>query len=240
MRGWSFPLGRWFGVDLRIHMFFLLVLGFCLLSTGVAGVAAWRGIMMWLLLLLAVFVREVARLITAAYHDLHIRSILLLPIGGLFSYSTPESAERASEGRVQTILALSGPIANLLFAAVLAGLILGATTGVPIVGQALDHPHAPHPLDGLVERDARPAQSPARISARRRAHTARRDVADTRDGAGHASRLRPQPGLRTSRHGRWSRVCLRFPTLESQRPSAPGWSWEASSSLSARSLRIRA
>ena len=35
MRGWSFPLGRWFGVDLRIHMFFLLVLGFCLLSTGV-------------------------------------------------------------------------------------------------------------------------------------------------------------------------------------------------------------
>jgi len=135
MRGWSFPLGRWFGVDLRIHMFFLLVLGFCLLSTGVAGVAAWRGIMMWLLLLLAVFVREVARLITAAYHDLRIRSILLLPIGGLFSYSTPESAERASEGRVQTILALSGPVANLLFAAVLAGLVLGATTGVPIAAK---------------------------------------------------------------------------------------------------------
>ncbi len=135
MRGWSFPLGRWFGVDLRIHMFFLLVLGFCLLSTGVAGVAAWRGIMMWLLLLLAVFVREVARLITAAYHDLRIRSILLLPIGGLFSYSTPESAERASEGRVQTILALSGPVANLLFAAVLAGLVLGATTGVPVTAK---------------------------------------------------------------------------------------------------------
>jgi Zn-dependent protease/CBS domain-containing protein len=135
MRGWSFPLGRWFGVDLRIHMFFLLVLGFCLLSTGVAGVSAWRGIMMWLLLLLAVFVREVARLITAAYHDLHLRSILLLPIGGLFSYSTPESAERAGEGRVQTILALSGPLANLLFAAVLAGLVLGATTGVPIMAK---------------------------------------------------------------------------------------------------------
>jgi len=97
MRGWSFPLGRWFGVDLRIHTFFLLLLGFCLLSTGVDGVAAWRGIMLWLLLLLAVFVREVARLITAAYHDLHLRSILLLPIGGLFSYATPESAERAAE-----------------------------------------------------------------------------------------------------------------------------------------------
>ena len=135
MRGWSFPLGRWFGVDLRIHMFFLLVLGFCLLSTGVAGVPAWRGIMLWLLLLLAVFVREVARLITAAYHDLQLRSILLLPIGGLFSYATPESAERAVEGRIQTILALSGPVANLLFAAVVAGLILGATTGVPVTAR---------------------------------------------------------------------------------------------------------
>jgi Zn-dependent protease/CBS domain-containing protein len=132
MRGWSIPLGRWFGIDLRLHMFFLLVLGFSLLSTGVAGVPAWRGIMLWLLLLLAVFVREVARLITAAYHDLQIRSILLLPIGGLFSYATPESAERAVEGRVQAILALSGPLANLLFAAVVAGLVLGATTGVPI------------------------------------------------------------------------------------------------------------
>src|ERR1700759_2549910 len=101
MRGWSFPLGRWFGVDLRIHTFFLLLLGFCLLSTGVATLPAWRGIMLWLLLLLAVFVRELARVIVAAYHDLQIRSILLLPIGGLFSYATPESAERAAEGRLQ-------------------------------------------------------------------------------------------------------------------------------------------
>jgi Zn-dependent protease/CBS domain-containing protein len=132
MRGWSFPLGRWFGVDLRIHAFFLLLLGFCMLSTSVSGLAAWRGIMLWMLLLLAVFVRELARLITAAYHGLQLRSILLLPIGGLFSYATPESAERSAEGRVQFILALSGPIANLLFAAIIAGLVVGATGGVPI------------------------------------------------------------------------------------------------------------
>ena len=135
MRGWSFPLGRWFGIDLRIHTFFLLVLGFCLLPTGVAGVPAWRGITLWLLLLMTVFVREVARLITAAYHGLQIRSILLLPIGGLFSYSTPESAELASEVRVQTSLALTGPIANLFFAAVVGGLVLGATTGVPVAAR---------------------------------------------------------------------------------------------------------
>ena len=140
MRGWSFPLGRWFGVDLRIHTFFLLLLGFCLLSTGVAGLPAWRGIMLWLLLLLAVFVREVARLIVAAYHDLQIRNILLLPIGGLFSYATPESAERAMEGRVQIILALTGPIASFLFAAIITGLVVTAAPIVPIFIQPLITP----------------------------------------------------------------------------------------------------
>ncbi len=132
MRGWSFPLGRWFGVDLRIHTFFLLLLGFCLLSTSLAGVAAWRGVMLWLMLLLAVFVREIARIITASYHGLQLRSILLLPIGGLFSYSTPQSAERAAEGRVQTVLALTGPIANLAFAAVIGALIVGSAPLVPL------------------------------------------------------------------------------------------------------------
>jgi CBS domain-containing protein len=140
MRGWSFPLGRWFGVDLRIHTFFLLLLGFSLLSTGVAGLPAWRGIMLWLLLLFVVFVREVARLIIAAYHDLQIRSILLLPIGGLFSYATPESAERAMEGHVQIILALTGPMMSLAFAAIITGLVVTAAPGVPVFAQPLIAP----------------------------------------------------------------------------------------------------
>jgi hypothetical protein len=42
MRGWSFPLGRWMGVDLRIHTFFLLLLGLCLLSTNLVNVQSWR------------------------------------------------------------------------------------------------------------------------------------------------------------------------------------------------------
>ncbi|MBV8671973.1 MAG: CBS domain-containing protein [Acidobacteriaceae bacterium] len=140
MRGWSFPLGRWFGVDLRIHTFFLLLLGFCLLSTGVAGLSAWRGIMLWLLLFLAVFVRELARIIVAAYHDLQIRSILLLPIGGLFSYANPDSAERAIAGRVPIILALTGPISSLLFAAIIAGLVVTAAPGVSVVAHPLITP----------------------------------------------------------------------------------------------------
>lgn len=140
MRAWSFPLGRWFGVDLRIHYFFVLLLGFCLLETGVSGVSSWRGVTLWLLLLVVVFVREIARLITAAWFGLHIRSILLLPIGGLFSYSTPESAERAVEPRVQLALALTGPVASLLFAGIVAALIAGSAPTVSLVATPLITP----------------------------------------------------------------------------------------------------
>ena len=122
-------------MDLRIHTFFLLLLAFCLLSTSVAGVPAWRGFMLWMLLLMVVFVRETARLILATYHGLQLRSVLLLPIGGLFSYANPESAERATGSRIQALLAITGPIANLLFAVVIAGLIVGSAPGVSLVAK---------------------------------------------------------------------------------------------------------
>jgi len=64
MRAWSLPLGRWFGVHLRIHYFFLLLLLFCLLSTNFSGISAWRGIFLWFLLFGAVLGREAARAMT--------------------------------------------------------------------------------------------------------------------------------------------------------------------------------
>jgi Zn-dependent protease/CBS domain-containing protein len=132
MRGWSLPLGRWMGVDLRIHTFFLLLLGLSLLSTNLVNIQSWRAIMLWLILLLAVVVREIARIIVAAYHGVQLRSILLLPIGGLFSYANPDSAERAGEGGVQASMSIVGPLANFGFAIAIGTLIAGAAPQVAI------------------------------------------------------------------------------------------------------------
>ena len=140
MRAWSLPLGRWFGVHLRIHYFFLLLLFFCAVSTNLAGVSGWRGVMLWVLLLGAVLGREAARAVTAAYHGLAVRSILLLPIGGLFSYASPEMAEQANNGATQMAVTLAGPLSNLLFAGVVAALIAGATAQVPIAKMPLITP----------------------------------------------------------------------------------------------------
>jgi CBS domain-containing protein len=111
-------------VHLRIHYFFILLLLFCVLSTNFSGLASWRGVLLWFLLFGAVVGREAARAMTAAWHGLAVRSILLLPIGGLFSYSSPEMAERAVEGSTQWALTI---------AVLVAALIKGSTAQVPIV-----------------------------------------------------------------------------------------------------------
>lgn len=132
MRGWSIPMGRVMGVEVRLHATFALLLGLSLLYTGINGTAAVRGVALWLLLLGAVCVREIVRGIVSTYHGLQVRSLMLLPIGGLPSYATPESAEQASEGTTQVSLAVCGPIANSFAALILLGFILGVGPSVSV------------------------------------------------------------------------------------------------------------
>ena len=65
MRGWSFPIGRILGVDIRIHTFFLILLGIAISYGSAVGSTGGRGLALCLLLLLAVAVREIARAIAA-------------------------------------------------------------------------------------------------------------------------------------------------------------------------------
>jgi Zn-dependent protease/predicted transcriptional regulator len=124
MRGWSFPIGRLFGVDIRIHTFFLLLLGLAISYSSVSGATGSRGFVLWLLLLLAVVIREVARAIAAAWFGLELRSVLLLPTGGLQTYATPEATDHAATTELQKRMAIVGPIVNIGFGVVLAAMVL--------------------------------------------------------------------------------------------------------------------
>jgi Zn-dependent protease/CBS domain-containing protein len=140
MRSWSISLGRWLGVEIRLHLFFVLLLGLSLMYTQMAGMGALRGIALWLLLLGAVLVREVARSIPAAYYGLRLRNILLLPIGGLLAHTTPESAEQSSTARVQVALAATGILTSVLAALVLLGITLSISPTVSIFSKPLVTP----------------------------------------------------------------------------------------------------
>ena len=148
MRGWSFPLGRWFGVHIRVHVLFALVLLICVISTDLPGLPLWRGVTLCVLLFICVMLREIVRLITASYYGVQMRSILLLPIGGLVSYANPDSAKRAQTGRAQTVIGIAGPAASLLFTAIFAGMILGAAPQVPVFARPWVTPE--HLLRSLV------------------------------------------------------------------------------------------
>ncbi len=133
MRGWSIPLGRWMGVEIRIHTFFLLLAVVCLALGASDGLG--RGMSLFLTLVLAVLAREIARLLVAAWLGLQLRAILLLPIGGMFAYANPESQEIATQGGGQFALALAGPLANGAAALVLAATFIGAGGNINLVSQ---------------------------------------------------------------------------------------------------------
>jgi CBS domain-containing protein/Zn-dependent protease len=133
MRGWSFPIGRFFGVEVRIHAFFLLLLALAIVVGSLAGASSTRVITLWLLLLFAVLVREVARALAAAWYGLELRGILLLPTGGLMTYATLDATERAAQPAMQRRMAVVGPIASIGFGLLLAAIVAASAPEVDLV-----------------------------------------------------------------------------------------------------------
>ena len=121
------------GVELRVHTFFLLLVVVCLGLGAPDGIA--RSLALFLVLVMAVVVREIARLLVAAWLGLRLRAILLMPIGGLFAYANPESQESSEQGGAQFAIALAGPLANGLMALALAATFLGAGGSINLLGQ---------------------------------------------------------------------------------------------------------
>ncbi len=133
MRGWTIPLGRWMGVELRIHAFFPLLGLVCLGLSASSGIG--RGLGLFMAMVAAVVVRETARLLVVAWLGLRLRAVLVLPIGGLYAYANPESQEAASDGSGQFVLALAGPLANIATALALAGIFLGVSADFKLFAQ---------------------------------------------------------------------------------------------------------
>lgn len=127
------------GVEFRVHTFFLLLAVACagLGATEGGNYAVARGIGLFFVLVSAVIVREAARLLVAAWFGLRLRAILLLPIGGLFAYATPESQELAVNGKARRVLAAAGPLANGLTALMFAGMFLGVSPDLNLLSLPL-------------------------------------------------------------------------------------------------------
>jgi CBS domain-containing protein/Zn-dependent protease len=127
------------GVEMRIHIFFPLLAVVCvgLSASDKSNFALVRGMGLFLVLGLAVLVRETARLLVAAWLGLRLRAVLLLPIGGMFAYANPESQEIATQGAGQFSIAFAGPLANLATALMLAAAFMGAAGDIHLLNPPL-------------------------------------------------------------------------------------------------------
>jgi len=136
MSGWSFSIGKIFGVEIRIHSLFLFLVVPASLWASVEGRPALRGLLLWALLLVAVVVREVARAVAAAAYSLDVKSIVILPTGGLLTYATPEAEARAGETKIRRGMVLVGPLTNLLFGLIVMGIVLTISPSVDMFSAA--------------------------------------------------------------------------------------------------------
>lgn len=133
--GWSWKMGRMFGIDVYVHATFAVFLGWVALSTYLRTHESAEmvvGVLSMLAVFGSVVLHELGHALTARRFGIKTRDITLLPIGGV------ARMERMPEKPWQEFLvALAGPAVNVVIAAVLlVGLTVAGATLVPDLANA--------------------------------------------------------------------------------------------------------
>lgn len=120
-------MGRWWGVAVYLHIFFLLsallALAFTLPEPDLLGVS----VLMVVVLLVSVTLHEVGHALAALRVGGKVDAIVLGPVGGLISPRVPDEPE------IHVFVALAGPIVHLLIA-VVAAIVLVVAGDTKLLG----------------------------------------------------------------------------------------------------------
>lgn len=118
---WSIKILRIKGIDIKVHLTFLLILGWGAWrwsgTTGAGWQGALFGVIATLLLFVSVTLHELGHSLTALHYAVRVRDITLLPLGGL------ARMEEIPEKPLQELaIAIAGPMVNFAIGAMLIGL----------------------------------------------------------------------------------------------------------------------
>ncbi len=110
---WSINIGTIAGTAVRIHITFLLFLGWIFLASWYSGgpQAAWSGLAFMILLFACVLAHEFGHIFTARPFGVATPDVTLLPIGGVARLE--RIPEKPSE---ELLIALAGPAVNVVIA----------------------------------------------------------------------------------------------------------------------------
>ncbi len=127
---WSLKLGRLFGIDVYMHLTFLLLLAWVGASYYLPNrdLAEAAGAILFIVLLFAIVVlHELGHALTARRFGIQTRDITLLPIGGVARLE-----RMPDDPRQELLVAVAGPAVNVLLAGVIALFMLAAGGADPL------------------------------------------------------------------------------------------------------------
>lgn len=135
---WAFRVARVAGIDIKVHITFFLILLLALpwgTRYGIQGVLF--GVTIILLLFVCVTLHELGHSLAARLFKIPVHEIILLPLGGLALLG-----RNPSKPLHELIIALAGPLVNVLIAIVLAvitgaGMFLGRLDGSELAAGSL-------------------------------------------------------------------------------------------------------
>jgi len=134
MRSFSIHVGRLFGVEVRLHLTFLILPLFVFWTEYNAHPSANgpRDLALVGIVLACVAAHEIGHMLVARRAGLIPKAVILLPLSGVTVFDEsraekPESAQAAWKREVQ--IALTGPLVNLAFALVAAGVVFATVPG---------------------------------------------------------------------------------------------------------------
>jgi Zn-dependent protease/CBS domain-containing protein len=134
MRSWSIHVGRLFGVEVRLHLTFLILPLFVFWTEYSVHPSANgpRDLALVGIVLACVAAHEVGHMLVARRAGLIPKAVILLPLSGVTVFDesrrqSPESADAVWRREVR--IALVGPLVNLALAVISAGLIFAVVPG---------------------------------------------------------------------------------------------------------------
>jgi len=117
---WALRIGSLFGIPIRVHATFLILLVWFGASSPAEGGGFLGGVVFLLMLFGCVVLHELGHAMTARRYGVRTSEIVLYPIGGV------ARLDHMPSGKAELVIALAGPAVNLVLAVLIfAGLKLG-------------------------------------------------------------------------------------------------------------------